>query len=89
MKKMMKSEIFLFIGNSLTYYNDLPGILDNLALHSNKDLIVDQVTIPGASLVALLNNQNVINKIHEKKLGTISYYNQMILRHFPICMIMS
>lgn len=56
----------LFIGNSLTYYNNLPGMLENLAIQNNNSILVDRKTVPGASLLALLNNQSVIDKINEK-----------------------
>jgi hypothetical protein len=45
----------LFIGNSFTYYNDLPGILESLAdsPDSPRRVHASKVTIPGASLEEL------------------------------------
>lgn len=40
----------LFIGNSLTYYNDLPGMVKTLAHEAGVDLTVESVTFPGVSL---------------------------------------
>jgi hypothetical protein len=40
----------LFIGNSLTYANDLPLMLQAIATQSNKLLVVKAITMPGAAL---------------------------------------
>lgn len=40
----------LFVGNSLTYGNNLPGIVQALALARKKWLMTDSVTLGGASL---------------------------------------
>lgn len=40
----------LFVGNSLTYGNDLPAIVQALAQARGKSLLVDSVTLGGASL---------------------------------------
>lgn len=40
----------LFIGNSLTYSNELPSILEAIARQSGKRLITDAITIPGGAL---------------------------------------
>ncbi|MGQ0800506.1 MAG: hypothetical protein ACT4NL_10395 [Pseudomarimonas sp.] len=40
----------LFIGNSLTYSNDLPAMLVAVAAQAGKSLHADALTIPGASL---------------------------------------
>lgn len=40
----------LFIGNSLTYYNDLPGMVKTLAHEAGVDLTVESVTFGGVSL---------------------------------------
>ena len=47
----------LFIGNSFTYYNDLPGTLVALseARNDKPKLIVDQATVGGATLESLWN----------------------------------
>lgn len=40
----------LFIGNSLTYSNDMPTMLEAIALQAGKRLTTDAITIPGGSL---------------------------------------
>ena len=40
----------LFIGNSLTYANDLPLMLQAIAAQAGKVLVADAITMPGASL---------------------------------------
>lgn len=46
----------LFIGNSLTYYNDMPQILQELLNNSNEKVSVYQSTFPGIPLHFHLNN---------------------------------
>ena len=41
----------LFIGNSLTYYNDLPGTLRDLALSVGDTIHVSSVTVPDFALI--------------------------------------
>lgn len=40
----------LFIGNSLTYYNDMPLMLQAIAAQAGKVLVADAITLPGAAL---------------------------------------
>jgi len=40
----------LMIGDSLTYYNDLPGLLQQLSAREVKPIYVEQITTPAASL---------------------------------------
>lgn len=40
----------LFIGNSYTYYNDMPKIFENLAIENQKDVCVFSVTCGGHKL---------------------------------------
>jgi hypothetical protein len=40
----------LFIGNSLTYVNDVPGLVRALSEAAAVPLVVDSVTLPGASI---------------------------------------
>ena len=44
----------LMIGNSYTYYNDMPKILESLAIENGKDVRVDSVTKGGRKLYANL-----------------------------------
>ncbi|MEO8562988.1 MAG: hypothetical protein ABI601_12980 [bacterium] len=41
----------LFIGNSLTYFNDLPGTLAAIATMGGDTIVVDAVTRPGYALI--------------------------------------
>ena len=40
----------LFIGNSLTYYNDMPQMLQKMVHETNPDIVIDQITFPGMSI---------------------------------------
>jgi hypothetical protein len=53
----------LFIGNSLTYFNDQPGTFWNLAATSGLKTYVEQATIPGAQLEDHLNSAFTMQKI--------------------------
>ncbi len=46
----------LFIGNSLTYYNDMPQKLQEMMNETNPNIKIDQITFPGFSLSAHLEN---------------------------------
>ena len=55
----------LFVGNSYTTANDLPGTLQALAAASNTkpDLVVDEVTVGGATLQGHLSGGTAVPKI--------------------------
>lgn len=57
----------LFIGNSLTYSNDLPGMLVELASAKGRTLEVDSWTPGGVSLRDHANNSHTYIKINEKQ----------------------
>ena len=40
----------LMIGDSLTYYNDLPGLLQQLSAREAKPIYIEQITTPASSL---------------------------------------
>ncbi|CAM1372842.1 SGNH/GDSL hydrolase family protein [Tenacibaculum xiamenense] len=46
----------LFIGNSLTYYNDMPQILQQMLNETDSKIKVDQITNPGQSLSGHLSD---------------------------------
>jgi hypothetical protein len=48
----------LFIGNSLTYYNDLPGTLADIARTAGDTIAVESVTGPGFALIDHLQGQS-------------------------------
>jgi hypothetical protein len=54
----------LFIGNSLTFYNDLPGMLEKLATANGKKVYVGKALVGGASLEDHCNSETTISKIY-------------------------
>lgn len=57
----------LFIGNSLTYYNDQPHLFWYMANSVGKKLYIDQATIPGAHLLDHLGSDFTKEKITSQK----------------------
>lgn len=57
----------LFVGNSLTYSNNMPDIFKNLAAVPGKEVYVDQATPGGVDLRHLISDQLVLNKINSMK----------------------
>ena len=53
----------LFVGNSYTYYNDLPKLIADLAHSGGDSLFHDQNTIGGYSLQSHATNSNTVSKI--------------------------
>ena len=56
----------LFIGNSYTYYNNLPEMISNIANDLGDTVNYDQNTPGGTSLYAHSQNQTTINKINQQ-----------------------
>ena len=56
----------LFIGNSYTYYNNLPEMISNIANEFGDSIFYDQSTPGGTSLYAHSQNQTTINKINQQ-----------------------
>ncbi len=56
----------LFIGNSYTYVNDLPGMLSNLATNLGKEITVDSKTNGSATFQVHVNDPATYTKIHSK-----------------------
>ncbi len=56
----------LFIGNSYTYYNNLPLMVSNIASSFGDSLAFDQSTPGGASLYGHSQNQTTLNKINQQ-----------------------
>ena len=46
----------LFIGNSLTYYHDMPQTLQKMLVETHSNFVIEQTTFPGMSLEGHLNN---------------------------------
>ena len=53
----------LFIGNSLTFYNNMPGMFEALSNGAGKKVIVETATIGGLALRHLINRSIIIEKI--------------------------
>ena len=69
----------LFIGNSYTYFNDMPSLLESLAVDNGKDVSIDSVTAGGRRLVQNLDD----NDEHTKKLTELvskNNYEVLILQ---------
>ncbi len=58
-----KTKNVLFIGNSQTFYNDLPALTSNIATSLGDVLNYEESTIPSFSLKQHLNKLETINKI--------------------------
>ncbi len=66
-KKSKEAIAVLFVGNSLTYSNNMPDMFENLAVSSGHEVYVDQATVSGTALRELVHNQLVISKINEQQ----------------------
>lgn len=53
----------LFLGNSLTYYNQIPGITSAIAAREKRPLLVDSVTRSGVPLEQLWNDTIALKKL--------------------------
>jgi len=76
----------LFVGNSYTYFNDMPKIFENLALENGKRISVDSVTKGGRKLYQNLEPQD---EYHQKivDLCKENAYDVLILQeqsYFPL-----
>ena len=67
----------LFIGNSLTYSNDLPGVVQALAKAAGQQLYVESVTYGGYSLEDHLTSGDALRVLARKK------WNYVVLQHGP------
>ncbi len=57
-----KSMRVLFIGNSLTYYNDMPKLFESIALSAGHDIYVESVTKGSSSLFEHASDKTEIGK---------------------------
>lgn len=62
-----RTKTILFIGNSYTYYNDLPNLLRQLALAGGDTLILDSHTPGGSTFQQHATDPTVLNKIQSRK----------------------
>ncbi len=54
----------LFIGNSLTYFNNMPDMVGQLAELNNHEVLIEKATIGGTPLRQMVNNSFITNKIN-------------------------
>ena len=57
----------LFIGNSLTFYNNLPGMVKQLAEATGRSVFIDASTIGGATLADHAVNASTLSKIQQQE----------------------
>lgn len=77
LRKPGKDLRVLFIGNSLTYSNDLPLVVQALAKAAGKNLAVESVTFGGYSLEDHWNNGEALRLIAQKG------WNVVVMQHGP------
>ena len=56
----------LFVGNSLTFFNEMPKMTSAIAAREQRPLLVDQVTMSGASLEDLWFRTDALKRIWEE-----------------------
>ena len=61
---MIDTVKIIFIGNRLTYFNNMPDMVAQLAETAHKTVLVDQATVGGVALRNLVNNPGIIAKIN-------------------------
>ena len=81
----------LFLGNSYTYVNDLPGMIEEISNNEGKKIIHESVTPGGCTLFQHVESQNSLSKIRkgnwdyvilqeQSQLPVIDYYRQNKLK---------
>lgn len=73
----------LFIGNSYTYVNDLPGIFDSIATHLNKPVITGSKTNGGYTFQNHYNDAQTFNAMHQNDWDLIVLQAQSQEPSFP------
>ncbi|WP_343748143.1 DUF4886 domain-containing protein [Fluviicola sp.] len=73
----------LFIGNSYTYVNDLPGMLSNLAANLGKEITVDSKTNGGYTFQNHVDDAATYVKIHSKPWDVVVIQGQSQEPSFP------
>lgn len=80
MERDKKMENILFIGNSFTYYHDMPGLFREIAGSAGYPLRVDSVTRGGWTLVQLADRQDEYGARVEEALKSDVAYDVIILQ---------
>jgi len=57
----------LFIGNSYTYYNDIPGTIDSMAVENNHLVYIDKAVKPGYALFQHTKDSITLDKISSRE----------------------
>jgi len=73
----------LFIGNSYTYVNDLPSLVDSVANHAGNDIIKDQNTPGGYTLEGHATNSTTLSKISANTWDFVVIQEQSQRPSFP------
>lgn len=73
----------LFIGNSYTYVNDLPGTLGTLAASLGKEITIDSKTNGGYTFQSHVNDALTYSKIHLKPWDVVVIQGQSQEPSFP------
>jgi PKD repeat protein len=73
----------LFIGNSYTYVNDLPGMLNSLTTSLGKEMTVDSKTNGGFTFQNHVNDATTFTKIHSKPWDVVVIQGQSQEPSFP------
>ena len=68
----------LFLGNSFTYYNDMPTMLEQLGIMNGYQVHVEQLTYGGYSLFQFINEVEVASKV--KQLFREKHWDYVILQ---------
>ena len=62
----------LFLGNSYTYYNDLPKIFKLLSKSGGYDVLSDSITKSGGSLTYFSDTESILTKTKSKVVATFN-----------------
>jgi hypothetical protein len=68
----------LFVGNSYTYYNNLPWIIQELSAKESQPLEFEMVSFPGCGLDVHWQNGSALNAIYQKK------WDYVVLQEFSL-----
>ncbi|MGN1099212.1 MAG: leucine-rich repeat protein [Christensenellales bacterium] len=75
-----KTTKVLFIGNSFTYYNDIPSLFGQIATAAEEKVAVDSVTQGAWNLTKFADANDEYGKIVDEKLRAASDYDVVVLQ---------
>ncbi|MEZ4977678.1 MAG: T9SS type A sorting domain-containing protein [Chitinophagales bacterium] len=81
--KAQVSKRVLFLGNSYTYVNNLPNLIDQLAISAGNDLIYDSNTPGGYTFQGHSTNATSLNKIASNQWDYVVLQEQSQIPSFP------